>query len=77
MVKIISYSETKRIYSRPASDQDVNKDLSKSGRIYAEDELDKYVNEGWTIISASTAEVVQMVLGSSSSFTRLTVILKK
>lgn len=82
MTKIITYIDRtfdkKRGFSRTEHCDDNEKDTKKSEkRIYAEDELDSLINEGWTIVSASTSELITGVLGSTTSFSKLTVILHK
>lgn len=82
MTKIITYIDRtfdkKRGFSRAEHCDDNEKDTKKSEkRIYAEDELDSLINEGWTIVSASTSELITGVLGSTTSFSKLTVILHK
>lgn len=82
MVKIITYIDRtfdkKRGFSRSDSYDENDKDAKKSDkRIYAEDELDILLNDGWSIVSASTSELVTGVLGNTTSFSKLTVILQK
>lgn len=82
MVKIITYIDRvfdkRNGYSRAESGDENEKDAKKtSKRVYAEDELDCYLNEGWCIVSASTSELVTGVLGNTTSFSKLTVILRK
>ena len=47
------------------------------GHINAEVELDQLTQDGWAIESASTSDMVTGGFGGTTSFTRLTVILKK
>lgn len=82
MVKIITYIdrtfERKRGFSRAELNDETDKEAKKAEkRVYAEEELEQLLNEGWNIVSASTSELVTGVLGNTASFTKLTVILKK
>lgn len=82
MVKIITYIDRvfdkRNGYSRAESGDETEKDVKKaSKRVYAEDELDHFLTEGWSIVSASTSELVTGVLGNTTSFSKLTVILQK
>lgn len=82
MVKIITYIDRtfdkKRGFSRAESYDENDKDAKKvEKRVYAEDELNQLFNDGWTIVSASTSELITGVLGNTTSFTKLTVILRK
>ena len=82
MVKILSYVDRtfdkKRGFSRAESYDESDKDSKKSEkRVYAEEELDLYLQDGWSVVSASTSELVTGVLGNTTSFSKLTVILHK
>lgn len=82
MVKIITYIDRifdkKRGFSRAESYDENDKDSKKvEKRVYAEEELDQFLTEGWEIVSASTSELVTGVLGNTTSFSKLTVILRK
>ncbi|MCH5169897.1 MAG: hypothetical protein J1F24_01285 [Oscillospiraceae bacterium] len=82
MIKIITYIDRifdkRNGYSRAESGDESDKNSKKtSNRVYAEEELDRYLNEGWSIVSASSSEMVTGVLGSTTSFSKLTVILQK
>jgi hypothetical protein len=81
MVKILSYIDRtfdkKRGFSRAENEENEKESKKSSNRIFAEDELDKLLNDGWAILSASTSEFVTGVLGTTTSFSKLTVILKK
>lgn len=84
MVKILRYIDRKfdkrSGFSRAeAGDEEVKEKGSKktSKRVFAEDELDQLMNEGWQIVSASTSQFVTGVMGNMTSFDQLTVIVRK
>ena len=82
MTKIITYIDRtfdkKRGFSRAEHFDENEKDAKKSEkRVYAEDELDDFLNDGWSVVSASTSEFITGVLGNTTSFSKLTVILHK
>lgn len=84
MVKILRYIDRKfdkrSGFSRAeAGDEEVKEKGSKkaSKRVFAEDELNQLMNEGWQIVSASTSQFVTGVMGNMTSFDQLTVIIRK
>ena len=84
MVKILRYIDRKfdkrSGFSRAeAGDEEAKEKGSKktSKRVFAEDELDQLMNEGWQIVSASTSQFVTGVMGNMTSFDQLTVIVRR
>lgn len=82
MVKILRYIDRKfdkrSGFSRAEhGDEDVKNDKKIVMRIFAEDEIDKLINEGWIVLSASTSQFITGVLGNTTSFDQLTVIMRK
>lgn len=84
MVKILRYIDRKfdkrSGFSRAEhGDEDIKEknDKRNSARIFAEDEIDKLLNEGWIVLSASTSQFITGVLGNMTSFDQLTVIMRK
>ena len=85
MTKIITYYDRKDGFSRRAdgAEEDTEKKKSKllfseHERIYAEQELDQLIADGWRILSSSTYTTDSSVMGSTIvSMTKLTIILHK
>ena len=84
MTKIITYTDRKGGFSRKADGTDdiVEKKKGKEDyteeRIYAEQELDELIKDGWQILSSSTYIVGSNILGSTVlSLTKLTIVLYK
>ena len=85
MTKIITYYDKKDGFSRRADgvEEDVEKRkgkllFSEHERIYAEQELDELIKDGWKILSSSTYTTDSSVMGSTIvSLTKLTIILHK
>ena len=74
MIKIITYVDNPFDNSNRfshASAEDSKK------RIYAEDELEQLLSDGWTLLSATTSNHVVGGFGANTSFLELTVILRK
>lgn len=73
MVKILTYIDNKKNqkYSRSSKTKD------KDDRIFAEDELDLFLKDGWKVISVSSSDFVTGALTAVTSFTKLVVILQK
>ena len=85
MTKIITYTDKKGGFSRRADGAEDVAEKKKSKmlftdeeRIYAEQELDALLNDGWQILSSSTYTTDSSVMGSTIVLlTKLTVILHK
>lgn len=85
MTKIITYTDKKGGFSRRADgEEDVAE--KKKGKlpfvegesIYAEQELDELIKDGWQILSSSTYTTDSSVMGSTIMLlTKLTIILYK
>ena len=85
MTKIITYTDRKGGFSRRA---DGNEDVAEKKkaktlfteeeRIYAEQELDELIKDGWQILSSSTYSIDTSMMGSTIvRLTKLTIILHK
>ena len=85
MTKIITYTDRKGGFSRRADGtEDVEEKkkgkmlFSEEERIYAEQELDELIKDGWQILSSSTYTTDSSVMGSTiMRLTKLTIILHK
>ena len=84
MTKIITYTDKKGGFSRRAdggedtTEKKKGKIFSEEERIYAEQELDELIRDGWQILSSSTYTVDSSMMGSTIMLlTRLTIILYK
>ena len=84
MIKILRYMDRKfdkrSGFSRSESDEEdiKEKGIKKStNRIFAEDELDELLSDGWKIIGMSTSQFVTGIVGSTTSFEKMTVIIQK
>lgn len=85
MTKIITYTDKKGGFSRRADggEDTTEKKKGKSlfldeDRIYAEQELDELLKDGWKILSSSTYTTDSSVMGSTIMLlTKLTIILYK
>ena len=89
MTKIITYIEKDNRFSRKANASERTTDyklFAPAERIYAEQELDKLLGEGWQIISSSTYTSDSSFTGSTFNsslslsadcLTKLTIILHK
>ncbi len=85
MTKIITYTDKKGGFSRKADGTDDVTDkkkgkmfFSEEERVYAEQELDELIKDGWQILSSSTYTTDSSVMGSTISLlTKLTVIMYK
>ena len=85
MTRIITYVDRKDGFSRRAdgAEEVPEKKTSLSlfadhERIYAEQELDELIKDGWQILSSSTYTFDSSVMGSTIvSLTKLTIILHK
>ena len=85
MTKIVTYTDRKGGFSRRADgvEETVEKKkgkllFSEEERIYAEQELDELIKDGWQILSSSTYTTDSNVMGSTiMSLTKLTIILHK
>jgi hypothetical protein len=84
MVKILRYIDRKfdkrSGFSRAESGEEDTKEkgIKKSSkRVFAEDELDMLMNDGWQVVSASTSQFITGVMGNMTSFDQLTVIVRK
>ena len=85
MTKIITYANRKGGFSRRADGAEdvVEKKkgiplFSEEERIYAEQEVDELLKDGWQILSSSTYTTESNIMGSTiMSITKLTIILYK
>lgn len=85
MTKIITYIDRKGGFSRSTDgEEDITEKkkgkmlFSEGERIYAEQELDELIKEGWQILSSSTYVIDSSVMGSTIvRLTKLTIILYK
>ena len=85
MTKIITYTDKKGGFSRRADGAEDTAEKKKSktlfaeeDRIYAEQELDELIKDGWQILSSSTYITDSSVMGSTILIlTKLTIILHK
>ena len=85
MTRIITYVDRKDGFSRRADGAEEVPEKKKSlslfadhERIYAEQELDDLIKDGWQILSSSTYTFDSSVMGSTIvSLTKLTIILHK
>lgn len=85
MTKIITYVDRKGQFSRrsdggeDSAEKKKGKALfSEEDRIYAEQELDTLIKDGWQILSSSTYTTNSSVMGSTIvQLTRLTLVLYK
>ena len=85
MTKIITYTDRKGRFSRriDGGEDVVEKKkgkifFSEEDRIYAEEEIDELIKNGWQILSSSTYITDSNLMGSTiMSLTRLTIILYK
>ena len=85
MTKIITYTDKKGGFSRRIDgiednfEKKKNKPLfAEEERIYAEQELDELLKDGWQILSSSTYTTDSSVMGSTIMLlTKLTIILYK
>ena len=85
MTKIITYTDKKGGFSRRAdgaediAEKKKGKALfSEEARVYAEQELDELIKDGWQILSSSTYTTDSSVMGSTvMRVTKLTIILHK
>ena len=85
MTKIITYTDKKGGFSRSAdgaedtAEKKKGKNLfAEEDRIYAEQELDELIKDGWQILSSSTYTTDSSVMGSTIMLlTKLTIILHK
>ena len=85
MTKIITYTDRKGGFSRRADgSEDIMEKkkgkplFSEEERIYAEQELDELIRDGWQILSSSTYTSDSSVMGSTIMLlTKLTIILYK
>lgn len=85
MTKIITYVDKKGGFSRRADGAEEVPEkkkgkmlFSEEERVYAEQELDELLKDGWQILSSSTYTTDSSVMGSTIVLlTKLTVILYK
>lgn len=85
MTKIITYTDKKGEFSRRADGAEDTAEKKKGKalfsdeeRIYAEQELDELLKDGWQILSSSTYTTDTSVMGSTIMLlTKLTIILYK
>ena len=84
MTKIITYTDKKGGFSRRAdgaegvAEKKKAKLFAEEERIYAEQELDDLIKDGWQILSSSTYTTDTSVMGSTVVLlTKLTIILHK
>ena len=85
MTKIITYTDRKGRFSRRAdgaediaSKKKGKLPFSEEDLIYAEQELDELIKDGWQILSSSTYKTDSSVMGSTIMLlTKLTIILYK
>lgn len=85
MTKIITYTDKKGGFSRRVDGVEDTPEkkkgkafFSEEERIYAEQELDELLKDGWQILSSSTYTTDSSVMGSTIMLlTKLTIILYK
>lgn len=85
MTRIITYTDKKGGFSRRADGaEDVTEKkkgksiFGEEERIYAEQELNELIKDGWQILSSSTYTTDSSVMGSTiMMLTKLTIILHK
>ena len=85
MTKIVTYTDRKGGFSRRADGAEEVAEKKKGKtlfvedeRIYAEQELDDLIKDGWQILSSSTYTTDSSVMGSTIMIlTKLTIILCK
>lgn len=73
MVKILCYIDRKDGFSRLVK----GKGEKKEEKIFAEDEMDQMLKDGWKLLSATTSEFVAGAFTATTSFAKLTVIFQK
>ena len=85
MTRILTYTNKKGGFSRKVDDSENIADKKKGklvfsdeARVFAEQELDELIKEGWQILSSSTYTTDSSVMGSTIMLlTHLTLVLYK
>lgn len=72
MVKILTYIDNKTKDGFYRSSKNENKE-----KISAETEIDQMLSDGWELLSATTSEFVAGAFTATTSFAKLTVIMRK
>ena len=73
MIKIINYIKKDNEFTRNGGKDENNKKVI----IYAEKEIEEYLNDGWEIISSNATPYVAGAFTGVTTFTELVVIFRK